>query len=222
MREIDNSDTSTEESPTDYSTSFTQFVYDMIPPNTRCLDVGCSTGNLGVALRDSKGCSVDGIESNPQAAAIAKRRGYDNVFILDLNFELATLPVNGYEYDVIVCADILEHLVTPEQALKRLSRLLRPGGVFVISLPNVAFALHRLHLLLGKWDYKAYGVLDRTHLRFYTIKSGSQMIASTGLKITSVKPYNQFGVLRYLRPLDRWFPSLFAYQFIVVADKVVN
>ena len=205
---------------TDYSDSFNQFVYDEIPPNSHCLDVGCSTGNLGVALKTSKGCSVKGIESNPEAAEIARNRGYDQVFVLDLNHEFTALPSNDQEYDVIACADILEHLVTPEQVLGCLCRQLRPGGVVVTSLPNVAFALTRLHLLLGNWEYQKYGILDRTHLRFYTIKSGCQMIASTGLEITAVKPYNQFGALRYISPLDKWFPSLLAYQFLIVAKRV--
>ena len=209
-------------STTDYSDSFNQYVYDAIPENTRCLDVGCSTGNLGSALRTLKRCSVDGIEENPQAAAAAKSRGYDSVFDLDLNYELASQYFEDRMYDVIVCADVLEHLVAPEQALARLRELLRPSGIFVISLPNVAFVLNRLHLLFGNWNYKEYGILDRTHLRFYTIKTGCQMVAASGLKVAMVKPYNQFGALRYLNQLDRWFPTLFAYQFLVIAKRAVE
>lgn len=207
---------------TDYSTSFNQFIYDAIPPATHCLDVGCSSGNLGSALRDSKGCSVDGIELNSQAAAVARSRGYDNVFVLDLNRDLASLPNESEKYDVITCADVLEHLIAPEQVLERLSGLLKPGGIFVISLPNVAFLLNRLHLLLGNWDYKQYGILDRTHLRFYTIKTGCRMVESAGLKIAMLKPYNQFGALRRISPLDKWFPSLLAYQFLVIAKRVAD
>lgn len=222
MHKIETLGTKMSATTTDYSDSFNQFVYDEIPPNSHCLDVGCSTGNLGFALKTSKGCSVNGIESNPEAAAVARNRGYDQVFVLDLNNELTALPSNDQEYDVITCADVLEHLVTPEKVLGHLCRLLRPGGMVVTSLPNVAFALTRLHLLLGNWEYQKYGILDRTHLRFYTIKSGRQMIASTGLQITAVKPYNQFGALRYLNPLDKWFPTLLAYQFLVVAKRVEN
>lgn len=207
---------------TDYSTSFNQFIYDAIPPNTHCLDVGCFSGNLGSALRDLKGCTVDGIELNPQAAAIARSRGYDNVFVMDLNHDLANLPNESQKYDVITCADVLEHLIVPELVLERLSGLLKPDGVFVISLPNVAFLLNRLHLLLGNWDYKQYGILDRTHLRFYTIKTGCRMIESAGLKIVMLKPYNQFGALRYISPLDKWLPSLLAYQFLVIAKRAID
>ena len=209
-------------SMTDYSSSFNQFVYDAIPPNVRCLDVGCFSGNLGSALINAKGCYVDGIEHNSQAAAVAKSRGYGNVFVMDLNHEFETTLYEIEKYDVITCADVLEHLIAPEQVLQRLSMLLKPGGIFIISLPNVAFLLNRLHLLLGNWDYKQYGILDRTHLRFYTIKSGCRMVESAGLKIATLKPYNQFGILRHISPLDKWFPSLFAYQFLVIANKKID
>ncbi len=204
---------------TDYSTSFNRFIFDAIPPKTRCLDVGCSSGNLGSALQDAKGCSVDGVELDFQAASVARSRGYENVYVLDLNHDLAALPNESEKYDVITCADVLEHLIAPEQVLQRLSMLLKPDGIFIISLPNVAFLLNRLHLLLGNWDYKQYGILDRTHLRFYTIKTGCRMIEFSNLKVVEVKPYNQFGALRYISPLDKLFPTLLAYQFLVVAKK---
>lgn len=207
---------------TDYSAAFNRFVYNAIPANSHCLDVGCSTGNLGSALHAEKNCTIDGIELNSNAAAIARTRGYGEIFEIDLNCKQAASvsSIKKKKYDVIVCSDVLEHLIFPEQVILLLAKSLRPEGIFVISFPNVAFILNRLHLLFGNWEYKEYGILDRTHLRFYTIKSGCQMISSTGLKIASVKPYNQFGVLNYISPLDKWFPNLLAYQFLVVAKKV--
>jgi len=207
---------------TDYSTSFNRFVYDAIPANSHCLDVGCSTGNLGSALHVEKNCTIDGIELNRSAAKIARSRGYGEVFEIDLNYKQTSsaLLSEMKKYDVITCSDVLEHLISPEQALIQLGKFLRPGGIFVISLPNVAFVLNRLHLLFGNWEYREYGILDRTHLRFYTINSGCQMIASTGVQIALVKPYNQFGILNHISPLDQWFPTLLAYQFLVVAKQV--
>ena len=206
---------------TNYSDSFNRIVYEAIPTNLHCLDVGCSTGNLGSALHKEKHCTVDGIELNSSSAAIARSRGYGEVFQIDLNFKQkpSILLTELKKYDVIICADVLEHLISPEQALIQLGKLLRPGGFFVISLPNVAFVLNRLHLMFGNWEYREYGILDRTHLRFYTIHSGCQMIKSTGVQIASVKPYNQFGILKHISPLDKWFPNLLAYQFLVVAKK---
>lgn len=203
----------------DYSSSFNSHIYSLVPNGSRCLDVGCSTGNLGAELISKKNCQVDGIESNPVAAATAKQRGYGNLHNINLDFQLSALESLDVKYDVIVCADVLEHLVNPDLTLKSLKKNLKPNGIFIISLPNVAFALNRLRLLLGRWDYTEYGILDRTHLRFYTIDSGARMVQSAQLKVLEVKPYNQFGILRYLKPLDSWFPGLLAFQFIVVAQK---
>jgi len=209
---------------TNYSASFNRFVYDAIPSNSNCLDVGCSTGNLGSLLHKEKNCTIDGIEINSSAAKTAKSRGYGEVFEIDLNSKKnsSVLFSEVKKYDVIACADVLEHLISPEEALIQLGKVLRPGGFFVISLPNVAFVLNRLHLLFGRWEYKEFGILDRTHLRFYTINSGCQMIKSTGVQIVSVKPYNQYGVLKHISPLDKWFPNLLAYQFLVIAKKTLN
>jgi methionine biosynthesis protein MetW len=204
---------------TDYSTSFNSFVFNEIPSNSSVLDVGCATGNLGEALIKQKNCKVDGMETNPKAAQAAKQRGYGNVFDVNLDYQLNSLTGLENKYDVIVCADVLEHLVSPETALHYLQKFLKPGGKVVISFPNVAFLLNRLNLLLGRWNYKEYGILDKTHLRFYTLKSGARMVETTGLKVLEVKPYNQFGMLRYLKPLDSWFPGLLAFQFIIVAQK---
>lgn len=204
---------------TDYSNSFNKFIFDLVPIGARCLDVGCSTGNLGYALKTQKECEVDGIEFDPSAAEIAKKRGYGVVHVKDLNMEDDSFLDFENKYDVITCADVLEHLISPDKALIFLRRYLKPNGIFIISLPNVAFILNRLLLLFGNWEYKKYGILDQTHLRFYTINSGCNMIKTARLKILKVQPYNQFGVLRFIKPLDRLAPRLFAYQFIVIAEN---
>ena len=122
-------------------------------------------------------------------------------------------------FDCIICADVLEHFVNPELILPILANKLRPGGSMIVSLPNVAFGLNRLHLLLGNWNYREYGIMDKTHLRFYTIQSGVSLIKDSGLEVLKVRPYNQFRFLRYLKPLELIFPGFFAYQFIIVASK---
>lgn len=201
---------------TDYSSSFNRFVFDAVPCQTKCLDVGSSTGNLGSALVGVKKCRVDGIEINDVASKVAKGRGYGNVISVDLNSLQTSLPL-CVEYDIIICADVLEHLIDPVGALELLKKYLKPGGLFIISLPNVAFLLNRLSLLFGRWNYREYGILDQTHLRFYTIDSGKRMVESAGIKVIKCTPYNQFGALRYINPLMKILPKLFSYQFLVVA-----
>ena len=207
-------------SHTDYSSSFNGSVFSQIPPQSVCLDVGCSSGNLGAALIAHKDCRVHGIDVNLDALAQATQKGYEQVYALDLIREPGGLGmVPDLNFDCIICADVLEHLVNPELILPILANKLRPGGLMIVSLPNVAFGLNRLHLLLGNWNYREYGIMDKTHLRFYTIQSGIRLVKESGLEVLKVQPYNQFGVLRHLKLLDRLFPSFFAYQFIIVSYK---
>jgi len=205
---------------TDYSSSFNGHIFSEISPLSLCLDVGCSSGNLGAALITSKGCRVQGIDINPDALAQATQKGYEQIYALDLIRDPGELEkVPDLTFDCIICADVLEHLVNPEMILPILANKLRSGGSMIISLPNVAFGLNRLQLLLGNWNYREYGIMDKTHLRFYTIQSGIRLVKESGLEVIKVRPYNQFGVLRYLKLINHLFPSFFAYQFIIVSIK---
>jgi 2-polyprenyl-3-methyl-5-hydroxy-6-metoxy-1,4-benzoquinol methylase len=208
---------STIKTKTDYSNSYNKYIFNEVPPLSLCLDVGCSTGNLGSKLKNEKGCIVDGIDFDPEAAEVASNRGYRSVHVMDLNIVDKIILNTQGKYDVILCADVLEHLISPNTALEELIKYLKPDGIFIISLPNVAFILNRINLFFGKWEYKKYGILDQTHLRFYTIKTGAKMIESSNLKVTMIKPYNQFNNLKFFGPLVRWIPTIFSYQFIVIA-----
>ena len=90
----------------------------------------------------------------------------------------STFPEGAF--DVIVYADILEHMVDPAYVLRAQRRWLSPHGYAIVSIPNVAFAGIRLHLLLGRFDYKDFGILDRTHLRFYTLKTAKTLLGHGG------------------------------------------
>lgn len=199
---------------TDYSQSFNQYVFNEAREKTLCLDVGCFNGNLGRALIEKKQCVVDGVDFAKEALNIAKKRGYRNVFLADLNKETPTL---SEKYQTIIFADVLEHLISPEETISFFKGYLTGEGRVVISLPNVAFVLNRLLLLCGNWNYKEYGTLDKTHLRFFTIKSGVKMVENCGFEILKIKPYNQFDALKTINPLVKVFPSLFSYQFLIVA-----
>jgi len=218
LNNIDTNNTTTIASG-DYSNSLNMFVYEEVPEDSLCLDVGCWTGNLGRLLKEKKRCVVDGIEVNRQVSEQALRKGYRNVFIVNLNNDSFELDNTDGRYDVIIFADVLEHLVNPVGVLTNLMRYLKPDGIVIVSLPNVAFILNRLLLLMGKWDYKDFGTLDKTHLKFYTVKSGAHMVESAGLELVKVLPYNQFGILTRLNYLNKLLPTLFSYQFLVVAKN---
>jgi O-antigen biosynthesis protein len=201
----------------DYSSSFNEYVYNEIPGNTLCLDVGCWNGNLGKVLIEKKQCVVDGIDYRSDIIQKAKENGYQNVYTLNFNNDSVDLSALTKKYDVIICADVLEHLVNPQNVLKMLKSFLKPDGMFVISLPNVAFLQTRVNLLLGKWAYREFGTLDKTHLRFYTIASAQRMVEGAGFNILRVLPYNAFTLLKKLPRLTKLFPSVLAYQFILIA-----
>lgn len=203
----------------DYSNSYNLTVFNNIAENSVCLDVGCWVGNLGSLLIDKKNCTVDGIDFKQEVLDEALAKGYKNVFKVNFNnenYSLDKIPNNYYDY--IIFADVLEHLIDPSLVIEVLKAKLKPSGKILISLPNVAFLLNRVLLALGKWEYKEFGTLDKTHLRFFTISSGSKFVTNAGYKIIKVEPYNQFGILRYIKPLDSIFPSLLCYQFLLLAE----
>lgn len=201
----------------DYSSSFNRYIFDAVPLGSECLDIGCWTGNLGKLLIEKKNCIVDGLDFKSDVLESAQKNGYRKTFLINLNSEHCDLTVINKKYQVVIFADVLEHLLHPVMVLSHLKDYITPHGKVIISLPNVAFILNRIQLLLGHWNYKDYGILDKTHLRFYTIQSAVKMVESSGLRIEEVKPYNQFGVLRYIKPLDTLFPTLLAYQMLIVA-----
>ena len=136
-------------------------------------------------------------------------------------------------YDVIVLGDILEHLAAPEAVLQRLVDLQRPGSTFIISVPNIANLWVRLSLLMGRFNYADRGILDRTHLRFFTRKTLLAMLNRTGLEIMTIQvtPIPLELVSRLFISLPgRWLhagfarltsilPTLLGYQFVAKARK---
>lgn len=201
-----------------YGNSVNLYVYNKIPDNTTCLDVGCWTGELGEKITKEKHCIVDGIDANTNVLNIAKTNGYRSLYRMNLNNENINYQQLKHKYDVIIFADVLEHTINPEYILKVMLKKINQDGKIIISLPNVAFLLNRLQLLMGKWTYREFGTLDKTHLRFFTIESIMELIDRAGYKIIEVNPYNQFGLLRYIGPLTILFPSIFAYQILLVAQ----
>jgi len=203
----------------DYSTSLTLPVFNAVAKGTSCLDVGCFNGNLGRELIREKGCVVDGIDYREDMLKEAKKNGYRNTYLHDLSDQKLNFSDISEKYDFIIFADVLEHLVNPKGVLALLKPKLKDDGRVIISLPNVAFILNRFFLLIGKWDYKEFGTLDKTHLKFFTIKSAQGMVEESGFKVRKITPYNQFKKLTLVKPFLKIFPGLFAYQFLIECEK---
>jgi methionine biosynthesis protein MetW len=189
--------------------------FRMIPDGTRVLDFGCHTGILGEALRLRKHCIVTGIDNDADALEAAKTR-LNDVLQLDLE-ELGwanKLIQNGKTgFDILLFGDVIEHTRDPLGILKEARALLANTGQIIVSLPNIANLRIRFGLLRGKFDYSDSGILDRTHLRFFTIESAREMVQQAGYRITN-ETYSGYSMPRWLIDL---FPSLFAVNIIMAA-----
>jgi 2-polyprenyl-3-methyl-5-hydroxy-6-metoxy-1,4-benzoquinol methylase len=149
----------------------------------KILDVGCGVGATSAMLRKEGVAShCTGIEGSPYAAEIAKAN-LDDLLIADLNQPLHSLQIK-HKFDLILCLDVLEHLVDPWARLKELRVLLSTGGLLLISLPNTRHhSVLRPLLLKGEWSYQEQGILDSTHLRFFTKSSALEMVKSCGFSV---------------------------------------
>jgi 2-polyprenyl-3-methyl-5-hydroxy-6-metoxy-1,4-benzoquinol methylase len=165
----------------DYYKSSRNEVTDLVDQKAqRVLDVGCAFGMAGEALKKRGVREVIGIELNQRAYQEASKR-LDRVFLGDV--EKLSLPFERGYFDYIIYSDILEHLTDPWSVLKKHRELLRDDGVVIASIPNVQHYRVIKKLLRGSWDYKEKGVLDSTHLRFFTLKSVREMFGQSGYKI---------------------------------------
>lgn len=160
-------------------------VLGLVPAGSTVLDVGCATGYLAEALT-ARGCTVSGVEYDPEAAEKA-RPHLDHLVVGDLATMDVAAEFGDRTYDVLVFADVLEHVADPADVLRRLLTLLRPGGSVVASIPNVAHGSLRLALLQGRWEYTEVGLLDRTHIRFFTRTSVLELLAETGLAAVDLR-----------------------------------
>jgi len=156
-------------------------VLALIPETARAvLDIGCGAGRLGEALKARQHVEVVGVELNEAAAAAARQR-LDQVFVGDV--EGLDLPLPPGPFDAIVCGDIIEHLRDPELLLLRARAWLAPGGTLVASIPNVRHYSVVGSLLDGNWTYESAGLLDRTHLRFFTRREIEKLFFRAGFAI---------------------------------------
>jgi 2-polyprenyl-3-methyl-5-hydroxy-6-metoxy-1,4-benzoquinol methylase len=163
--------------------------------NLDVLDVGCGFATTSQHI-EKRGNRVTGIESSAEAVAVARTRVSEVI-----HADLQNHPLGDRKFDVIIFADVLEHLAWPIGVLRGYLDLLKTGGRVIISLPNVGLWSVRLNLLLGRFRYEETGVLDRTHLRFFTVRTAREMIEQAGLKVIG-QTYNP-GLVRPFVPLAK-------------------
>jgi len=148
----------------------------------RILDVGCGAGQLGAELKASDaGVEVWGIEVVPEIAETALQK-LDHVIVANLE-HLPPLPVPPKYFDCIICGDVIEHLTRPQATLEWLKTFLSDGGLLLCSVPNIGHWSVVAGLLAGKFTYESKGLLDRTHLRFFTAESFRLLLMDSGFGI---------------------------------------
>ena len=166
------------------NSSHTQIV-NLVGHGKRVLDVGAATGYLAEVLV-GRGCLVTGIELDPDAARQAERY-CDRVIVGDLETMDLNAEIGEDRFDVIVFGDVLEHLKDPQSVLSRFGAFLGPAGYAVASIPNIAHASVRLALLQGEFRYRSLGLLDNTHLKFFTRETVEQLFEEAGFLIYDLR-----------------------------------
>lgn len=213
-----------------YKNNLNMLVADQVSCNKKILDVGCSEGALGKFLRREKSAKVVGIDISKEAIKAA-RNNLDDAFVIDIECE--QLPFRKNKFDIIICADVLEHLYDPLAVLRKLKHCLIKDGIFILSIPNVAYIGLRVKLLLGNFDYQEAGIMDSSHIRFFTKRAVDELVCKAGLRIIKIDYTPGFSFIflqgRILRIkffdrlkywLNRLAPRLFCSQFIIVAKKI--
>lgn len=196
-----------------------------LPPGGALLDVGAGPGHLGAAVAGHF-AFVAGIEEDPEArpGAGTYHRWVAGPFDPSTSWERP--------FDAVVCADVLEHVAQPETLLTAARRWIAPDGLLLASIPNVANLAIRLSLLAGRFDYAERGILDRTHLRFYTRRTGRELLEASGFRVVAARPTSvpaELGAAIFARrpwrgavraaasAAARGWPTLFGYQFVYFA-----
>ena len=168
----------------EYYSSIRSEVQDRVKKNSKfILDVGCGSGVMGYSLKSQLAAEVWGIEI-VESAGLEAIEKLDNVFIGPVEECYEKLP-NSY-FDTMIFADVLEHLVDPYSLLKNIVGKLKDDGEIVASIPNINYWGVILSLLMGDFRYSDQGILDRTHLRFFTRSSIYEMFADSGLHIIEI------------------------------------
>lgn len=217
----------------DYYRNFNPFFISKIPKTVkRILDIGCGMGALGLELKNHGNVYVDGIEINDKAAQIASKV-LDKVYIGDAEKIINELP-KGY-YDVVALGDVIEHLFNPWEFIKKVKKVLKKNGIILSSIPNISNISIIKSLLSGQWEYVDSGLLDRTHIRFFTYNSIKKMFDDAGYYIkdvtklvSGIKSSRDNTLLYYLDNISKILGYSYnyknegdAYQYVIVAAKKV-
>src|SRR3989344_8437641 len=189
---------------------------DQVPYGANVLEIGCATGFVGHYLIRKKGCEVTGVELGYEEAVEAKKV-LTKVIVGNIE-HTKTQKLITKKYNVIYASALVEHLKDPWSALKTWKKFLKNDGLLIVTTSNVLHWSQRIKFLSGKFEYEKYGIMDNTHLRFFTTKTFPKLITDCGYKINkfTIDPVSG-GYPKVSLLLSLFFPNLFAYQMLIVA-----
>ncbi len=200
-----------------------RLLLEAVPAGARVLDAGCASGYLAGLLAE-RGHEVVGFETDPAAAAAARRRAGIEVVTGDLERAEDIGRVTG-PFSAVIFGDVLEHLRDPAAALRAVHALLAPGGLLIVSLPNAVHWTARRQVLRGRFPQEDHGLFDRTHLHFYTRATARELLTQAGYAVVDEHPVpaplpleahvRLPAALRHAAL--RRSPELFALQFVLSA-----
>ena len=213
---------------------FRRNIYDVTVKNiekgSHVLDLGCASGHIGAYLKDHLSCKVLAVDMDEENVELSKKRGV-NTILGDLETDeclkrLVEYTESNTKFDNVICTEIIEHLKSPELFLEKLKQLIKTNGKVIISTPNIAFWNIRLKLLFGNFDYKEIGILDETHLRFFTNKTFRNLLLKKNYEIIEFHylytHYQDLGfyIMRIIPFAGKFFKSIFkgllTYQMLAV------
>jgi 2-polyprenyl-3-methyl-5-hydroxy-6-metoxy-1,4-benzoquinol methylase len=210
-------------------------ILELIPGDCRrVLEIGCGTGATGALLKEKiQGLYYAGLEINEEAAKIAGTR-LDEVVNIDLGtITPESFPFEKESFDLLIAADVLEHLYDPWQVMHILRNFLQMNGKAVLSIPNTQNIHLIAGLIQGNWTYEKFGLLDATHIRFFTWKEIEKLLLGTGYRILRFCNQLQTQLEGRTFPLDISIANLvlknvsreeaqrlFTFQYLILAEKV--
>jgi len=176
----------TSSKPANYYDSIREDMLQYIPKDaSKVLELGCAKGYFSELVKNKTGAECWGIEIQPEVAQVAAKK-LDKVITGEASQCIREVP-DGY-FDCIICNDVLEHLADPYTLLAEAKKKLTAGGVVVASIPNVRYCKNLFELVVrGNWDYKDEGILDRTHLRFFTYNSLVKTFKRLGYELVTIE-----------------------------------
>ncbi len=213
----------------------TELIDLITEPPQRVLEIGCGAGATGLAIKQKfRDVEYVGVESDDGAAKIAQTR-LDNVIFMDIEkVQLDSIGLHKEYFDLIICADVLEHLYDPWKILSSFWSNITAEGRILASIPNIQHISVVNSLLNGHWTYSDYGLLDATHIRFFTFSEIAKMFSGTGYKIIQ----SSQATLPEIENIKKWPADIdfgkfvlkdvtrdeaskfFVFQYLIVAQKV--